>query len=202
MQLPGRGLSLVVMVPLVARTAVLLAVAAGLGVAVDALRPGGLRSKELQLASTCSARPGAPAAEAPAITEVEPAHAQHLCGDPGVMVADVRASERFVAGHIADAVHLPCAGNAAASSGPLSRLARAHTVVVYGDSTEEARPVAEALRARLGGTGGAVAGPGRIVVLSGGFSAWDRAGLACSSGPCPDCKKDQMTAGEREASSR
>jgi rhodanese-related sulfurtransferase len=113
-----------------------------------------------------------------------PAQAMRVCGDPGALIVDVRPADRFAAGHVAGAVHLPCAAGAQASSGPLARLAGKHTVIVYGDSTTEAMPVAAALGPRLGRSPGA----GRVVVIDGGFAAWDGAGLACSSGPCPDCQ--------------
>ena len=50
---------------------------------------------------------------------------------------------------MAGAIHLPCAASQDAASGALARVAAAHTVVMYGDSTEEATPVAESLRRRL-----------------------------------------------------
>lgn len=175
--------------PLLARTAVLLVVAAGLGAAADTLRSDGARSAQVKVTSTCSAG----TAGEQAVRVVPPGEAMRMCGDPGVMVADVRTGERFAAGHIAEAVHLPCASNAAVSSAPLARLERSHTVVVYGDSTDEARPVADALLARIGQTGAA----SKVVVLEGGFAAWDRAGLACSSGPCPHCQ--EQVARQRES---
>jgi rhodanese-related sulfurtransferase len=100
-----------------------------------------------------------------------------------VVIADVRSSERFAAGHVAGAIHLPCASTGEAATGALTRVGSAHTVVVYGDSTEQATPVAESLRQRLRER------PVELVVLKGGFGEWDRAGLACSSGPCPDCRE-------------
>ena len=166
---------------LLARTALLIAVASGLGVGINAFRSDGVRVSSFEVASSCTAG-GAPASVPGAVAVVDAHQATRMCGDPGVMLADVRPSARFAAGHIADAVHLPCASSAAASSGALAQLARKHTVVVYGDSADEARPVAEALRARLGGVS-------QVLVLAGGFAAWEGAGLACTSGPCPDCTR-------------
>ncbi len=84
-------------------------------------------------------------------------------------------------GHVAGAVHLPCASSRIAANAALDRLVGKETLVVYGDSTEEAMPVAEELR-RRGERPGL-----RVAVLAGGFPAWSQAGLACSSGPCADC---------------
>jgi rhodanese-related sulfurtransferase len=61
----------------------------------------------------------------------------------------------------------------------LGRLEAARTVIVYGDSSDDGRAVAETLR-RLGLRG-------ELRVLRGGFAAWEREGLACASGPCKDC---------------
>lgn len=164
--------------PLLARTGVILGVGVVLGVAVNGLRPQGLRPAAFAVATTCTAGP-----LSTGIPVLPPAEAVRLCGDPGVVIADVRSSERFAEGHVAQAIHLPCAASQDAASGALARIEAAHTVVMYGDSTEEATPVAESLRRRL-------PRPDlRLVVIQGGFASWDRAGLACSSGPCPDCRE-------------
>jgi rhodanese-related sulfurtransferase len=88
------------------------------------------------------------------------------------VIVDVRSAQLFAEGHVAGALHLPCD-----SSGPLAndpRIARARSLVVYGHSTEDARPVASALSQRNPGA--------RVVVIAGGFPAWNAAGLACASG--------------------
>ena len=166
---------------LLARTGVLLALGVGLGVAVNALRHDGIEPRSFQAAVTCPE--AAPLVTASGISVLPPAEAARLCGDPGVVIADVRPADRFAAGHVAGAVHLPCAASGDASSGALAQVGGAHTVVIYGDSTDEATPVARALRQR-------VSDPSvKVVVIKGGFAEWDRAGLACSSGPCPDCRE-------------
>jgi rhodanese-related sulfurtransferase len=166
------------LLPLLARTGVLLAAGGLLGLVVNGVRSDGLRPRTFALATTCAAGAGASA-----IQVLPPAQAVRLCGDPGVLIADVRSADRFAAGHVAGAVHLPCAASRDAASGPLARVAAAHTVVVYGDSTDEATPVAQSLRSRL------PRADTSLVVIAGGFGEWDRAGLACSSGPCPDCRE-------------
>ena len=131
---------------------------------------------------TCRAASSCSVAGLPQLVEVlPPAAASALCGDPGVVIADARPARRFAEGHIADAIHLPCAATGAAASDALARLVGKHTVVVYGDSTAEARSVAESLQAH------GARDHLRVVVLDGGFGAWSEAGLACSSGPCPEC---------------
>ena len=100
-------------------------------------------------------------------------------------MADARPPQRFAEGHVTGAVHLPCAAPRAEASTVVSRLHDRHTLIVYGDTTEEARPVAEDLRRRIGRA------DLRVVVLEGGFPAWSHAGLACSSGPCLECKESR-----------
>jgi rhodanese-related sulfurtransferase len=167
---------------LLARAGVLLAVGVGVGAVFNAVRTDGLRPSTFAAATTCTT--GALATE---IQVLPPAQAVRLCGDPGVVIADVRAADRFAAGHVAGAIHLPCASTGEAATGALAKVGGAHTVVVYGDSTEQARPVAQSLRQRLPGRAARLVV--QVIVIDGGFPAWDRAGLACSSGPCPDCRE-------------
>ena len=103
---------------------------------------------------------------------LEPAEASALCGRPGVVIADVRPAAAYAEGHVADAVHMPCdsAGQVATD-----RLTHAQMVLVYGNSTEEASPVAVTLAQR--GI--------QVAVIKGGFPAWNAAGLACASGETP-----------------
>jgi 3-mercaptopyruvate sulfurtransferase SseA len=166
------------MLSLVGRAALIAAVGAGLGFVVNAARSDRLEIAGFAAPTTCGA-----ALPLSTVEVLPPTQAVTLCGDPGVLVADARAAERFARGHVAGAVHLPCAAPGSAAQEGLKLVAGKHTVVVYGDTTDEARPVAESLRQRI-------AGPGvRVIVLDGGFPAWDAAGLACSSGPCTECKE-------------
>ena len=98
-----------------------------------------------------------------------------------MLVADARAPLAFAEGHIAGAVHLPCAADGDVATRVPALLEGKSTVIVYGDSTAQAEAVADGLRRRSGNPGL------RIVVLAGGFPAWEGAGLACASGPCPEC---------------
>jgi len=169
---------------LLLRTACLLVAGAAAGAAFNAVRPAGVGVSGFVAASTCGAEPTADGR-----VVLPPREALTLCGDPGVLVADVRSAARFAEGHVANAIHLPCRASGDALGGAMSRLSGKHTVIVYGDSTVEARPVAESLAQRLGTDDGALVAAPRIVVLDGGFGAWDQAGLACSSGPCPECQR-------------
>jgi rhodanese-related sulfurtransferase len=169
------------MAGLLARALVLLLVGVGTGLAANALRHDGVALREWKPPATCSAS----AEGALPVTTVSPAEAARLCGDPAVMIADARPAERFAAGHVADAVHLPCAASGAQASSVVERLAGLGTLIVYGDSTAEARPVAEDLRRRIGRP------DLRVMVLDGGFRAWSDAGLACASGPCRACAEAQ-----------
>ncbi len=113
---------------------------------------------------------------------LEPNETAQLCGDSRVLIADARPAAKFAEGHVAGAIHLPCAASGEAADEAMSHLHGKHTLIVYGDTTDEAEPVAEELKRRA-------AAPLRIVVLKGGFPAWNQAGLACSSGPCAGCKE-------------
>jgi 3-mercaptopyruvate sulfurtransferase SseA len=163
---------------LLSRAAAIIAIGAGIGLAANAVRPDGVALTGFSPPSTCAA-----GASHPAVEVVPPGEAVRLCGDPGVLVADARSPERFAEGHVAAAVHLPCAAKEAEASSVVTRLQGKHTLIVYGDTTDEARPVAADLRQRIGRP------DLHVVVLEGGFPAWSRAGLACSSGACPDCKE-------------
>jgi rhodanese-related sulfurtransferase len=111
---------------------------------------------------------------------MSPQEASALCGEPSVVIADARPAGAFAEGHVAGAVHLPCDADGQAAVEALTHFGRAQTIVVYGSSTEEARPVADTLQRRHPAV--------RVAVLDGGFAAWAKAGLACASGPCAECK--------------
>ena len=167
---------------LLGRLAVLLVAGAALGLVVNLLHPRAVRFASVAPPRACAAAPDyAGAIAPPAVELLSLAQVASLCGDPRAMVADARAAERFAEGHISGAIHLPCASSRTAASAALDRLAGKETLVVYGDDTDDALPVAEELR-RRGERPGL-----RVAVLAGGFRAWSQAGLACSSGPCADC---------------
>lgn len=162
--------------PSLLRASVLVLGGAALGLAGNAARPAGVSLRGFEAPTTCSAEVDA---RAPPIMEMAPREASHLCGRPGVVFADTRPAERFAEGHVADAVHLPCDATALGAEPALAKLDRAVTIIVYGDSSDDGREVAETLRRR--------GLRGDLRVLRGGFAAWEREGLACASGPCRDC---------------
>jgi rhodanese-related sulfurtransferase len=182
--LPPRSFALPV------RTLALLGAGALLGVAVNSARPAGVHPGSFEVATTCTA----PHAETP-IAVLPPAHAAHLCGAPGVLIADVRTAERFADGHVAGAIHLPCAASGDVLGRALGAVAGKHTLVVYGETTADAEAVALSLRERLPRTDLAIS------VLAGGFAAWNAEGLACSSGPCPECGPHARERGADQTSS-
>jgi rhodanese-related sulfurtransferase len=166
-----------------ARAALLLGGGVLLGFAVNRVHPHGVRFASFAAPTACalpSAQAGAPVA--PAVEVLSLAQVAGLCGDPHALVADARGAQRFAEGHITGAIHLPCASSGVAASAALDQLAGKETLVVYGDGTDDALPVAEELRRRSDRPGL------RVAVLGGGFSAWSEAGLACSSGPCAGCE--------------
>jgi rhodanese-related sulfurtransferase len=167
---------------LLGRAFCLLAAGSALGVAVNAARPDGVRFTKFEAPTSCGAGPGGGAAPALAPVEIlAPAAAVGVCGDAQTLIADVRPAAAFAEGHVTGALHLPCASSVSAASAAVDLLAGRHTLIVYGEGTEDARVVADELRRR------ANRADVRVGVIDGGFVAWNRAGLACSSGPCPEC---------------
>jgi rhodanese-related sulfurtransferase len=166
---------------LVGRALCLLLAGSALGLAVNAARPDGVRFTKFAPPTTCGAGEATPVAVAAPVEVLPPAAAASACGDAQTLLADVRPADEFAEGHVTGALHLPCASSGSAASAAVDRLGGHHTLVVYGDGTEDAKLVAEELRRRAGRS------DLRIVVIEGGFQAWSRAGLACSSGPCAEC---------------
>jgi rhodanese-related sulfurtransferase len=109
-----------------------------------------------------------------------PGEASSLCSAPDVIVLDVRSAELYASGHIADAEHLPCTRGALRED-LADRLHTASAVIVYGQDSEEAIPVATSLMQQ---------NVLNVRLLEGGYPAWEAAGLACSSGACPGCDLD------------
>jgi rhodanese-related sulfurtransferase len=171
------------MLGLTGRAAALLGAGVALGLAVNAYHPRGVRFGSYAPPVACTASGDhavAAAAHEPAVDILSQAQVASLCGDPRALVADARSAGEFAEGHVTGAIHLPCASTRLAANAALDQLAGKETLVVYGRGTDDALPVAEEMRRR--------SGPAlRVAVLAGGFPAWSRAGLACSSGPCADC---------------
>lgn len=165
--------------PTVIRALVLVVAGAVLGFAGNAARPHGLRIAAFAPPTECSGGEHG----APTPTVMPPAEASSLCGQPSVVIADTRPESAFVEGHVAGAVHLPCDAGGKTAVDALAHFSHAQTIVVYGNSTDDARPVAESLQRRHPDV--------RVAVLDGGFAAWSQAGLACASGPCPECKESK-----------
>jgi len=162
---------------LLGRTGAVLLLGATVGVVVNTVRPDGVAWQASPAEAACEA----PVELALGPEVMQPQEAARLCADSGVLVADARTAEAFTEGHVAHAVHLPCAADGTVASRVPELIAHKHTVIVYGETTEEAIEVANSLNRRA-------QDPSlRIVVLAGGFTAWENAGLACSSGPCPSC---------------
>jgi len=167
--------------PILFRAAALLVGGAGVGLGINAARPGGVPLRGFAPPTACTAEASGDGRAAAAVTELTPKEASQLCNAGGVVFADTRPDERFEAGHVAGAVHLPCDATELGAQAAIASLtkANAETVIVYGDSSDDGRAVAETLR-RSGFHAD-------LRVLRGGFAAWERDGLACASGPCEDC---------------
>jgi 3-mercaptopyruvate sulfurtransferase SseA len=159
---------------LLVRALVLVAASAAVGLAVNGARKDGVHVAAYAPPASCGADESGP----PEL--IEPADAIRMCGHPEIVIADTRPANRFAEGHVAGAIHLPCDAAGSVASEAMTHLGNATTVIVYGESTEDALPVAESLRRRV---------HHRVAVLKGGFAAWNQAGLACASGPCDECKQ-------------
>jgi rhodanese-related sulfurtransferase len=156
--------------PLLLRAAGLLLGGAAAGFGFNAARPAGVAVRGFEAPTACTAGATAEAR----VIEMDPREASTLCGRAGVVFADTRPAPRFEEGHVADAVHLPCDAAASGVEIALATVGKAQTIIVYGESSDDGRNVAETLRRR--------GYPGDVRVLRGGFAAWEREGLACASG--------------------
>ncbi len=158
-------------IALFARASMLLVGSALLGGGITVFRLGGLPRPPAQ-ATSCQAPHVEPQL-------IGPAEAAQLCAG-GALVADARSAAEYTAGHVADAVHLPCDSKNVAAATAISQLAERSHLLVYGSSTEQAVAVARSVAQRVGDRV-------KVYALRGGFAAWERAGLACASGPCESC---------------
>jgi rhodanese-related sulfurtransferase len=168
---------------LMLRALVVVAAGALAGLGVNALRPQhGLRIGSFEPPAVCDQ---AEAAGQP--LEIDPSEVDTACARAEVVIADARPAHRFAEGHVAGAIHLPCdaAGTVAASA--LAHLDHTRTIIVYGEDTADAQPVAASLRRRIHRP------DLRIAVLRGGFKTWSKTGQACASGPCDECKQSSHT---------
>jgi len=168
------------MLDLVWRALVLCLLGGLIGVAINLARPDGLAVATYAPPATCSAGE-ASFGVGPEVALASQAEATALCAQADTVLADVRSAEAFAAGHVAGAIHLPCSASDEAASAAQASLSGKHLLLVYGDATADAFPVAEQMRRRLSRS------DLTIRVLEGGFSAWSAAGLACTSGECPSC---------------
>jgi rhodanese-related sulfurtransferase len=159
------------------RAAAIVGVGACAGLTINALRTSGPKFERYAPAAVCSG-----VALPQEIRVLQPQQAARLCGDERTLVADVRSAAAFTQGHVAGAVHIPCSGSRADLEQVRLRLASKEALVVYGDSEEQARQVANDLAGRINRPELSVA------VIAGGWHAWLDAGMACASGPCDDCE--------------
>ncbi len=168
------------MLDLVGRAALLVALGALAGVGVNMVRPDGLAVSSFRPPVACGEGDGVPG-EGPEVHLVSQREATALCAEPDTLIADVRSARAFAEGHVSGAIHLPCNASERTASAAEHGLSGKRLLLVYGDGTDDALPVAEQMRRRLGRA------DLTIRVLDGGFAAWSAAGLACTSGECPAC---------------
>lgn len=96
---------------------------------------------------------------------VNPNGAIALINNENAQLIDVRSTQVFTKGHIAQAKNIPSEEIAARAG----ELAKAHEcIVVQGDASKSAAQAATLLRA---------AGASRVAIMDGGYAAWLAAGL-------------------------
>ena len=155
---------------LAARAGLLALLGMGAGLGWNAVRGRPLQPTQFLVPDKCEA------AVSVQTDEIDVTDAARRCRRHDVLLADSRSATAYAEGHAAGAIHLPCDTRSEAIE---TRLAGARTIIVYGETTDSARPVAQALRERT---------QVEVLVLRGGFAAWDRASLACESGACTECR--------------
>jgi rhodanese-related sulfurtransferase len=174
------------MVGTVWRALVLALVGVLTGFAANALRSDGVAIADFAPPVTCTdGAHGLAAMDTPPVRLVRQSEATVMCAEGSTVIADARDAKEFASGHIAGAIHLPCSASEKVALAAESGLSGKKLLLVYGESTDDAFPVAEQMRQRLGRS------DLHIGVLEGGFAAWSSAGLACSSGICPECGAEE-----------
>ncbi len=154
------------------RAAMLLALGSSLGLVLDISRADSLVKKGFSTPATCEGEEAKPAL-------VSAKDAATWCARTDVVIADARPESAYTEGHVAGAIHLPCDAGGGVADDAIHRFQGARTIIVYGNQTDDAIPVAQGLlRMHLAD----------VRVLEGGFAGWNAAGLACASGPCAECK--------------
>ncbi len=149
------------------RALAIVAVSALVGFGFDWVRPGGVKLEKKDDVAICEA------GESDLVVEIMPEDASASCAAVETVILDVRSEKEYFDGHVAGAIHLPCSADPLGDefSGLISR---AGLILVYGQSTDDARQVARALAERQY----------EVQILAGGYPAWEAAGLGCVSGPC------------------
>ncbi len=163
------------MLDVISRTLVLLACGSALGFVVNWVRPNGVPLQPVEKVAVCEA------ARPDDLVVIAPDDAAALCEEIGALVLDARSEEAYAEGHVAGAIHLPCRDNPL-DGNMAGLLATANLILIYGNSTEDARPVAQSLMQRSYQD---------VRILEGGYAAWEAAGQGCVSGPCEGCAGGQ-----------
>jgi rhodanese-related sulfurtransferase len=165
------------------RALVLVALGAGLGLAINAAR--GERGIVLSQGVRSIAEGGACSAPSDGADHrlISLEEAAALRGQSGAAFGDTRPPDDYARGHVAGAWHVPCFASAQASASPLAHLGTARTLVLYGadEAQADAHLAAEELTRRGGFPD--------VRILHGGFRAWQAAGLPAESGPCDQCRR-------------
>ena len=165
------------------RAATITAVAVSAGWVGNHFRHPPLEIKAYKPPTECSE-----ASESPTSSVMSAKAVSSLCGRDDVLFSDARDEAQYELGHVTGALHLACTSSRGDVGQLLNQVKDKRTLVVYGNSTDEARRVADGLLRQTKRRDLAV------IVLEGGFAAWRDTGLACSSGPCENCNESISSA--------
>lgn len=161
---------------LVVRAALLFVLGSALGYAINAVRADGVPLSGFEPPHAC----GAVAEPAATVLVLSAADAASAIDGGGVLLLDARAADAYEQGHVDGAMHLPCASASHEAERALARARSEEAVLVYGDDLDDARPMAEELARRIGGSR-------RVSLVDGGYHALVEAGAAAESGSCERC---------------
>lgn len=149
----------------------------GLGLAVNALRPGGLPLRGQPEAAAAYEGAGAACTSGPAtrVPEILLDEARRLYGQPGVTFVDARPDADYRRGHIRGAMHLPYEVAAEAAGRSTLPVPHDHKLIVYCDSSCQLSELLAQVLSRSGCE--------RVRVLKGGYPGWAAARLPTEAGP-------------------
>lgn len=162
------------------RAGIILGAGLTVGLVVNLVRADSVALRPYAPPAMCTAA-AMPAVESAVLA---PADVAPMCSATDTTIIDTRSAIAYAQGHVAGAVHLPCTAPSDAADTALALIGTSTTIIIYGESTEEALQVASGLLGKSGRT------DLQAFVVEGGFAAWQAADQPCASGPCERCSSE------------